>query len=211
MSLSDAGEARIRGYLFLLGRSLRGSLPRDVAVDSLSEIESHIRDRFAQTQALPNEAAALERVLAELGTPLRVAQAYAAELTVDEALTTGRAGAVARALWQLATTTASGFFAALGLLVGYSAGAGFVITAALKPIFPRNVGVFLRDGVPVSIGAQFPAPPAGAEVAGGYWIVPVALAIGLAILVVTHRGARAFLAWWRARTAGGLLKPGASG
>ena len=63
MKLTETGEARIRGYLFLLGRSLRASLPRPVAVDALAELESHIRERLAQAEPLPNEEAAVERVL----------------------------------------------------------------------------------------------------------------------------------------------------
>jgi hypothetical protein len=36
-------------------------------------------------------------------------------------------------------------------------------------------------------------------VVGGYWVIPICLGLGLAILVGTHRGARRFLAWWRER------------
>ena len=198
MDLHEVGEGRIRGYLFVLGRALRASLPRDVAVDALKELESHIRERVGQVDAIPDERAAVERVLAELGPPLRVAQAYSAEVAFDEAVTTGRARAVAWALWHLATTTVRGFFAALGLFVGYAVGASFMVLAVLKPIFPQNVGLFVVDGIPRSFGAQFPIP-AGAEVRGGYEIVPIALAVGLAVLVVTHRGARRFLSWWRER------------
>lgn len=204
MKLSQAGEARVHGYLFVLGRSLRASLPRDIALDSLGEIESHIRERVAQTESMPNEAAALERVLNELGTPLRVAQAYSAEFTVDEALATGRAGAVARAVWHLAATTTWGFLAVLVLFTGYVAGFACLAVAVLKPIFPGNVGLFVRDGIPLSVGALFPAP-AGAEVWGGYWIIPIALAIGLGILRLTHRWARRFLSRWRERM--GARKP----
>src|SRR4029450_4085085 len=64
---------------------------------------------------------------------------------------------------------AGGFFAALGLFVGYLTGAAFVITATLKPIFPANVGLFVIDGIPRSFGAEFPVPR-GAEVWGGYWL-----------------------------------------
>jgi amino acid transporter len=209
MKLSEAGEARIRGYLFVLGRSLKTFLPGEVARDGLREIESHVRERVDRVEARPDELAALERVLAELGTPLRVAQAYSTEMAVDQAVATGGLGAMARALWSLATTTAGGFFAALGLFVGYVMGASFVAIAALKPVFPQNVGVFVVDGVPRAIGAIFP-PPAGAVVWGGYWVVPIALAIGLGMLVLTHRGARRFLGWWRSRISSrreGALSP----
>jgi uncharacterized membrane protein len=203
MTLSETGEARVRGYLFVLGQSLRASLPRDLAQDAVREIESHLRERLDQLEPAPEqkEKDAVERVLLELGPPLRVAQAYSTELTVDEALASQRAVAVLRAVWRLATTTVAGFAAALGLFVGYVCGGSFLVIAMLKPVFPRNVGLFVVDGVPHSFGASFPGPP-GAQVLGGYWIIPISLALGLGILVLTHRGAGRFLAWWRGRRAG---------
>jgi uncharacterized membrane protein len=200
MQLTETGEARIRGYLFVLGRSLRSFLPREVVQDALRELESHVRERIEQVGSMPNELAALERVLGELGPPLRVAQAYASEMAVDEAITTGSLGAVVRALWRLATTTVAGFFAALGLFIGYTFGVSFLAVAALKPLFPQNVGLIAVDGMPRQLGAIFPLP-AGAEVWGGYWVIPICVALGLGFLVLTHRGARAFLGWWRARLA----------
>ena len=201
MKVSEVGDARVRGYLFVLGQSLRTFLPGDVARDAVREIESHIRERLDSADPQPDERAAVERVLQELGPPLRVAQVYSAELTVDEALTTGHAVATLRALWQLATTTIAGFAASLLLFIGYAIGASFVAIAALKPVFPNNVGLFVVDGVPQSFGALFPGP-AGAEIVGGYWVIPISLGVGLAILVATHRGTKGFLSWWRERRRG---------
>jgi hypothetical protein len=90
MTLSDTGEARVRGYLYVLERSLRSSLPPAVVTDAVREVESHIRERVAETEPLPDERAAVERLLAALGTPTRVARGYSLELSVEEALTTGR-------------------------------------------------------------------------------------------------------------------------
>ena len=63
MILSDTSEARVRGYLYILERSLHGSLPAAIVVDAVREVESHIRDRVAESQPLPDERTALERVL----------------------------------------------------------------------------------------------------------------------------------------------------
>ena len=97
MVLSVTGESRVRGYLYVLERSLRTFLPRETVSDAVREVESHIRDRVASAQPMPNERDALERILDELGAPLRVARAYSDELTVDEAVATGRVVPVARA------------------------------------------------------------------------------------------------------------------
>src|SRR4051794_30292579 len=115
MQLTDVGESRINGYLFVLERSLRTFLPPDVLRDATREIESHLRERVAAADGAPNERETLERILAELGPPLRVAQAYSAERTIDEAVATGRVVPMARAIWHLAVTTLVGSAVATGL------------------------------------------------------------------------------------------------
>ena len=198
MTLSEAGESRIRGYLYVLERSLLLALPRHVALDAVREIESHVRDRVAAVTS-PDERGALEAILTELGPPLRVAQAYSAERTIDEAVVTGRLLPILRAMWQVAVTSIGGFFAALGLLVGYMTGVVFLAIAVLKPIFPHNVGLWREGpfGIPTGLGAKFPAP---GEPSGGYWVILVGLVFGMACLVATHRGARRFLGWARSRS-----------
>ena len=76
MNLSDAGESRIRGYLFLLEQSLRTFLRRDVAADAVREVESHIRERVLDDDGMPNERDALNRLLDAMGPPHRLARAY---------------------------------------------------------------------------------------------------------------------------------------
>jgi uncharacterized membrane protein len=198
MQLTDTGESRVNGYLFVLERSLKTFLPRKVVRDAVREIESHLRERVLAASPSPDERAALERILAEIGPPLRVAQAYSAERTIDEAVTTGRIVPIVRAVGHLASTTVTGFFAALGLLIGYLLSFAFLAIAVLKPIFPNNVGVQYVRGFPVGVGAHFPLAP-GVELHGGYGVIPVALVCGLAVFVLTQRGARGFLSWWRNR------------
>lgn len=198
MKLSEDGEARIRGYLYMLLSSLRSFLPGDIAKDAVREVESHIRERVEQVEYQPDERLALERLLEGLGSPTKLAQIYAAEMTIEEAVTTGRAASVARALWHGAGTTVGGFFTALGLLVGYLAGVSFLGIAVLKPVFPENVGLVVVDGMPIAFGAIFPIP-AGGELVGGYWIIPVSVLMGLSILVGTHKLARKAILSFKAR------------
>lgn len=201
MQLSDTGASRVNGYLFVLERSLKTFLPKDVATDAIREIESHLRERIESAAAKPDERQAIEKILADLGPPLRVAQAYSAERTIDEAVVTGRLIPIARAISHLAMTTVGGFFAAFSLFCGYLFGLTFLALAAIKPIFPNNVGLWVVNGegsLPTSLGAKFPVP-VNQHAAGGYWIIPVCLFLGLGLLVLTHRGARRFLSWWRER------------
>ena len=197
MILSETGESRINGYLFVLERSLKLALPRAVAEDATREIESHLRERIAAVSAADDERAALERILTELGPPLRVAQAYSAERTIDEAVVTGKVVPILRAIWQVALSSVFGFFAALGVLAGYLVGFAFLVIGIMKPIFPNNVGFWVMNGpgsMPLSLGMKFPADGVPA---GGNWVILIGLVFGLGFLVLSHRGARRFLAWWR--------------
>ena len=199
MRLSEAGVARVRGYLFVLERSLQSRLPKNVARAAAAEIETHINARVAETAPVPDERVALERILAELGAPLRVAQAYSADKDLDDAVLTGRLLPILRSIGHAAFTTVAGFLAALFLFTGYVAGAAFLIIGLAKPIFPNNVGFWRVNGpnsVPSSLGFQWDTTELPA---GGNWVIAIGVGVGLAILLLTHWGARAFLAWYRER------------
>ena len=61
MILTESGESRVNGYLFVLEQSLGRSLPPEVVRDAVREIESHLRERVATADGAPNEREALER------------------------------------------------------------------------------------------------------------------------------------------------------
>ena len=124
MNLTETGESRMSGYLFVLERSLRSFLEPEAVRDAVKEIASHLRERVLSADGAPNEREALERILAELGPPLRVAQAYSAERTIDEAVATGRVVPMARAMWHLAASTVIGF------------GAGLACSSATRSAWP---------------------------------------------------------------------------
>jgi uncharacterized membrane protein len=198
MRLGEVSEARIRGYLFVLKRSLPAWLPAATVSDALRVVEGHIRERAEQGEAVPDERAALERILDHLGSPARVAAAYTTEMAVDEAVASGKILAMARALGRIAVSTAVGFFTFLGLFLGYGMGFSFLLMAVMKPIFPRNVGLFVVNGRVRSFGIDFPIRD-DVVVRGGYWLIPLCLVLGLACLWVTHRAARGVLRRWQAR------------
>jgi uncharacterized membrane protein len=200
MKLTDSGESRIRGYLYLFERSLRSFLSQEVASDAVREVESHIRDAVAEAGDVPDERAALEGILQRLGPPMRVAQAYSLELVMDEAAATGRLVAVLRSLFHAATTGVVAFLAAFGLFVGYAIGIAFIFVAIMKPIFPNNVGFWMTpNGILVSSGVNFPAVREGLVFHTSYWIIPGALLIGLVLVLVTHVFARRWIGWFRNR------------
>jgi hypothetical protein len=204
VKLSDAGEARINGYLFVLERSLGTFLSRDARRDVIREIDSHLRDRVAAVEPVPGERAMLEKILSELGPPLRVAQAYSLERTVDEAVVTGKIFAIARAVWYVAMSGLSGFFAAFVLFFGYVIGAVFLILGIMKPVFPGNIGFWVNDdsaiaGFGLSWRGGWGPGVRHEHLVGGYWVIPICLLAGFGLIFLSHRGARKFLGWWRGR------------
>ena len=196
MILSDTGESRVRGYLYVLERALRASVSGPLADDAVREVESHIRERVSESTATPNERDALETILTRLGAPSTVARAYSLELMMEEAATSGRLVAVVRSVFHAGARGIGAFFTALLFFTGYSVGVGFIVIAVLKPIFPGNVGLWLNGGV--QFGAQFPAPE-GVTPLGGYWLIPICMVVGLGVLVFTHLSARRWITRLRER------------
>ena len=201
MKLSEAGRARLRGYLFMLDRALQSEMAKDAARAASRDIESRIRARVETVDAGSDERAALERVLAQFGAPERVARLYAIDRTLEEAVATGRVLSILHAIANAAFTTVFGFIAAIFLFTGYVAGVAFLIIGLAKPIFPNNVGFWTEDGfrgLPTNLGFRWDTADTPA---GGNWVIAIGLGTGLVLLALTHWGARSFLAWFRQRRA----------
>lgn len=192
MNLSEAGEARIRGYLFMLETSLRTFLRRETVADAVREVESHIRERVRDTEPMPNERDALNRLLDALGPPHRLARAYSAELAVDEAVSSGRFVATVRAIFVLASNTTEGFLVGIALLCGYLLSAACLLIALMKPIFPDNIGVRWVNGEFQGAGWELFLAP-GTVVTHGWWLMGVCAVVGATLLWLTHRGTRRYL------------------
>jgi hypothetical protein len=192
MNLSDDGESRIRGYLFMLESSLRTFLKRDVVADAVREVESHIRERVRETEPMPNERDALNRLLDAIGPPHRLARAYSAELAADEAVSSGRLWPTARAVFALALNTTEGFAVGVALLCGYLLSASCLIVALMKPIFPDNVGVRWVNGEFRGAGWELFLEP-GTVITHGWWVMAICAVVGSLMLWLTHRGTRRYL------------------
>ena len=192
MNLSDDGESRIRGYLFMLESSLRTFLKRAVVADAVREVESHIRERVRETEPMPNERDALNRLLDAIGPPHRLARAYSAELAADEAVSSGRLWPTARAVFALALNTTEGFAVGVALFTGYLMSAGFLLVALAKPIFPDNVGVRWVDGEFRGAGLELFVEP-GTVMTHGWEVMGLCAVVGSLLLWLTHRGTRRYL------------------
>ena len=80
----------------------------------------------------------------------------------------------------------------LGTLVGYGMGGALVLTAILKPIFPRQIGLWIGPGV-FDFGAHEPRYSDPVHEVLGHWYIPVALVLAYFFIWLTTCGIRWYL------------------
>ena len=166
MNGSDPQEADpVSRYMLRLRRAL-SSLPEGERIDIVAEIHSHIAERASP----PGRS--VHDVLAALGEPEALANGYLDDRELSHALRRSSPGRLLAAVLGRATRSLTALSVGLASVVLYAFALSLTLTAVLKPIMPRNVG--LGHG---AHGIQFglpAAPPASAD-ALGLWIVPLAL------------------------------------
>ncbi len=186
MSTPHDAEQRIDAYLARLRARLRG-MDRDDIGDIIEELRTHIVDKAAVGGIVT--AAAVDAALDGLGPP----EALASEYLTDRALARAE---VARLPWQIlaslfrwATSSLAGFVVLLVSLLGYFFGAVSILVAVLKPFHPETAGLWLlpngSDGVVISVRLGFGIVPASGRELLGWWIVPIGLVAGCALVTLT--------------------------
>ena len=166
----------------------------------LREIAAHIRD------AQEEPGAKLDDVLARLGPPEKLAAQYRDGLLIRQASRSYSPVVLLRGTLRLATRGVSGMVVFFAGMFGYLIGGGCVLSAMLKPVFPQNTGVWMRDGHIVSSGTLL-AIPAGAHEVLGNWYIVIMLVLGSLLLLGTMYLIRATLRLSRlaqTRLVGGL-------
>lgn len=175
----NIGEHEINVYLEALRNELAPMTVHD-REEILREITAHIRDSNEQTNA------SIGSILARLGTPTDLAAQYREGFLIRTASRSLSPLKLMRAVLRLATKGAFGVLVFFLGVFGYAIGAGLVLSGIVKPIFPRNTGVWFEDGHFVSSGALLmppPAPPAHEVL--GMWYVVIALALGSLLILLT--------------------------
>ena len=175
----------LEDYLQKLKEVLK-PLPEKERDEIVLEIKGHIQERMAQSSQAESDIEALKNALTRLGKP----EEYAFEFVTDYLLSKGierkHAGMIFKGLLRWGCNTLVGFFYSLFFFVSYLISVSFVFVGIMKPIFPEQVGFFLRDGRFENFGLIMGVTdnPNMQEVLG-YWIIPIALVIGIAWFFVT--------------------------
>jgi len=160
--------AEAEQFLEELRRALT-SLPAAERDDIVAEIRSHLEERLARGQS---------ELLAPFGAPATYAASFLQERSLSGALARGSSWAVGRALLSGARR-AGWWYLAVVLAILHLYGLALIALAALKPLFPDNVGLFAGGGT-LALGA---APvQAGARELLSWWAIPVFLGAGVFVL-----------------------------
>jgi hypothetical protein len=172
------GVGVLEDYLGDLRARLRGLSEAEVE-DILAELRSHVRESGAPGRE-PTEAE-VTALLARLGSPAELAEAYLADRLIQEAQRTRSPWRLLKALFRWSAWSAVGGFALCGVLVGYVVAASFFLAALVRPFRPDRTGLFrLGDELSLHLGLSSGPVPPGEELLG-WWIVPLGLLLaGLA-------------------------------
>jgi len=183
--LSPDSKKLLEDYLQNLKEVLK-PLPEKEKDEIVLEIKGHIQERMSQSSQAEDNAEALKNALIRLGKP----EEYAFEFVTDYLLSRGiekkKVWMIFKGLLRWGCNTLAGFFYSLFFFASYLISASFVFIGIMKPIFPEKVGFFLRNGRFENFGLIMGVTdnPNMQEVLG-YWIIPIALIIGIVCFFVT--------------------------
>jgi hypothetical protein len=96
-------------------------------------------------------------------------------------------------LFRWASLSVAGFFVLISSALGYFFGAVFILVAILKPFHPQTAGLWLlhdSTGDPeFSFRMGFSSTPPDGRDLLGWWIVPLGILAGCALVTLTTRSA----------------------
>jgi hypothetical protein len=195
MTMAGDAQQRVEAYLGRLRQFLRGMNAED-AREIVEELRSHLMDRVATSREATD--AGVDAALAALGSPKELAKEYMTQNLLARAEASRSPVRILQSLFRWASLSAAGFSVLVGSMMGYFLGTVFILVAALKPFHPQTAGLWLlpdSTGDPeISFRLGFGSVPGAARDVLGWWIVPIGLLAGGAVLVLTTR-----VALWCAR------------
>jgi len=175
---SENLQRRIDSYLAELRRCL-GELPSEEVHEILREIRGHILERAEASGELTEDR--LVAILKSLGRPEDIAPLYQVDSVVARARASLSPRTVMRGIHRWSTVSFWGFAVFVLGIAGYVAGAELIFMAVKKIFSPSQVGVWVG---PHAFNVGVNHDPAARDVLG-WWLVPVGLASGAALVVAT--------------------------
>jgi hypothetical protein len=187
MAIAADAKQKIDMYLGRLRRRLAGVNEQEIR-EIVEELRGHIMDKVAIGGVA---TADVDAALAALGSPEELADEYLTDNLLARAAASRSPVRILQSLLRWASLSVTGFFVLGGSVLGYFLGIVFILVAALKPFHPQTAGLWLvRDsaGDPeFSLRLGFGTVPGTGRDLLGWWIVPVGLFVGCAVVTLTTR------------------------
>jgi uncharacterized membrane protein len=178
MELDEKSKALLQTYLEKLRGELK-KLPEKEREEIILEIKGHIEEKLAQ-------GVELSSILKKLGAPKSYASEFVTQFFLDKGLAIKSFSLILRGMIRWGFTTLTGFFFGLLFFTLYLVSLGLVVVAILKPFFPQDVGLFIREGNLQGFGyAKGVNQVSSTEEILGYAVIPIALFLGIFIFLVT--------------------------
>lgn len=185
MNLSSEQWQQIDDYL----SKLRQCLPNMSVADReeiVREISVHIRECALEP------GSSIKAILHRLGSAEDLASQYGGDLLVRRASRGFSPVLIFRATLALAKRGLEGLLLFFGTVVGYGMGGALVLTALLKPVFPRQIGLWIGPGV-FDFGFHEPLYTSPVHEVLGRWYIPIAMCLGWCLVCCTTYGIRWYL------------------
>ena len=186
--MSGDAQQRIEAYLGTLRQRLRGMNDED-AREIVEELRSHIRDKAAASGQMT--AAGVDAALAGLGSPEDLASQFMTDDLLARAEVSRSPVRILESLFRWASLSVAGFLVLLAAIMGYFFGVVFILVAALKPFHSQTAGLWvLPNGAgdhEISVRLGFGSAPVSGRELLGWWIVPLGLGVGCALVMLTTR------------------------
>jgi Protein of unknown function (DUF1700) len=181
-------QQKMEAYLGRLRQRLRGMNDED-AREIVEELRSHIREKAAASGQMT--AAGVEAALAALGSPEELASQYLTDDLLARAEVSRSPLRILESLFRWASLSVAGFLVLLTSIVGYFLGVVFVLVAAFKSFHQRTAGLWVlpngADDFNISVRLGFGSAPLEGREVLGWWIIPLGLALGCALVMLTTR------------------------
>ena len=189
--MATDAAARIESYLARVRVALRG-LPEREIEDILRELRSHTEDLGGGDERRVDEA------LKSLGDPVELAKTYRAENQMVQAECGGSPLVILMGLRHATRSRLGRIIATTLYCFGYINLFLLWLAALAKLLSPSRAGLWYVPGDWWSISlVSFDNPPPGERELLGWWLVPIAVALGWAIKVVTDRAAQRWIGRYR--------------
>jgi uncharacterized membrane protein len=182
--LSLEANSLLEEYLEKLRKILKPLSP-DEREEIVLEIKGHILDRLSLIKEEKDEVGNLKTVLEKLGDPEVYAPGFVTDYILDKGVKEKSVSLIFKGLLRWGFSTITGLVSVIFFFALYLLSFSLAIIGILKPLFPKDIGLFVKGGSFEGLGyiKNVSSDPQIKELLG-YAFIPIAIISGILIFFV---------------------------